>query len=236
MVAGRPHDWFSILGATHPMFSLSQSYTVLSSYRHEWLSVVTCVICLVGCDSGPKHPALTTFDVDEVAQLAMQQLDTESDGQLSRDELRASPGLLGALAELDTNRDRQLSFEELRARLQLYIDARVAIHTFPILVTKGGQPLVGATVKLFPEEFLAAVIEPAEGMTDDAGHVFPSIAVDPELRERGTQGFRSGVYRVEVSKVDDEGKELIPARYNVDSDLGLEIKMEEHMETIRIDL
>ena len=131
---------------------------------------------------------------------------------------------------------RQLSFEELRARLQLYIDARVAIHTFPILVTKGGQPLVGATVKLFPEEFLAAVIEPAEGVTDDAGHVFPSIAVDPELRARGTQGFRSGVYRVEVSKVDDDGKELIPARYNVDSDLGLEIKMEEHMETIRIDL
>ena len=56
------------------------------------------------------------------------------------------------------------------------------------------------------------------------------------LRERGTKGFRSGVYRVEVVKLDNTGKEQIPARYNVDSELGLEIKMEEHMDTIQIDL
>ena len=190
---------------------------------------------MAGC-GGPEHPELTTFNVDEVTQKAMHQLDTDVDGQLNSDELSASPGLANALRELDTNRDQLLSADELRARLQLYISARIAVYTFPILVTYDRRPLRSATIKLFPEDFLAEVIEPAEGVTDDQGYVFPSIELDPELVERGTRGFRSGVYRVEVSKLDDAGNEQIPPQYNVDSELGLEIKMEEHMETIRIDL
>ena len=97
--------------------------------------------------------------------------------------------------------------------------------------------MVGAEVTLDPEDFLADIIEPASGETDEYGTARPSIPLDEEILARGTYGYRSGVYRLRVSKKNAKGDELMPAKYNVKSQLGIEVKMGGHIDgPIRIAL
>lgn len=166
----------------------------------------------------------------------MQTLDSNGDAELSKDELKQCPGLAKARKELDRDNDGTVSKAELQTRLQSYVDEQIAILPIPIVVTYRRKPLIGATVELIPEPFLNEIIEPAQGVTDQSGTVRPSIQVDEAISSRGTYGYRSGVYRVKVSRKDPNGKELIPAKYNQDSMLGIEVKMEEHLMSLRLDL
>ena len=199
------------------------------------LALFCCVLVLIGC--GPrKQVELTTFDAAAVTAQAMQQLDADADGQLNNTELKQAPGLRRSRRDIDSDRDGRISAAELQARFQSYIDQRLAILPYPIEVRLRGAPLTDATIELTPESFLEGVIEPATGKTDQYGVARPSIELDDEIARRGTTGFRSGVYRVKVSKKDGSGDELMPAKYNTDSNLGLEVNMSEHMTSLRLDL
>ena len=178
------------------------------------------------------HPEVLTFNAADVTSQAMQQLDGNQDGKLDKGELKQSPGLLKSQKLIDTDKDGALSTEELQRRLQAYIDEQLAIVKQPIKILRGGRPVRGATVELVPETFMAEIVEPATGETDGDGVVRPSIELDPELTKWGTGGFRSGVYRVKVSKKDQAGKETIPSKYNEQTTLGIEVKMEEHFRMI----
>lgn len=198
-------------------------------------AAITICLAVGGCGQ-PKQVEVTVFDVDAVTTAAMQQLDQDQNEKLSAAELKASPGLRGSRREIDSNRDGQISKEELHSRLQTYVDQRIAILPYPIYVTLRGRPLVGATVVLTPESFLGEVIEPATGETDSYGVVRPTIELDDEIASRGTTGFRSGVYRVSVSQKDAAGNEKLPARFNTESKLGIEVSMREHMSPLKLDL
>jgi hypothetical protein len=193
--------------------------------------------CLVvGC-SKPNHPEVLTFDAAEVTSRAMAQLDSNQDGQLDKDELKQqSPGLYKSRKLVDANRDGSLGKDELQRRLQTYIDEQLAIVPQPISIRSGGRPLAGATVELVPEEFMAEIVEPATGETDGEGIAYPSIELDEEITKWGSGGFRSGVYRVKVSKKNAAGEETIPKKYNVETILGIEVKMEEHFRMIVLNL
>ena len=193
----------------------------------------TCLA--LGC-SGPKHPEIQVFNAVEVTERAMNHLDDDGDGKLSKAELKECPGLFRSRKLIDQDNDNAISSTELQARLQAYLDEQLAIVDRPIHIQRGGRQLTGATVELLPEGFMADIIEPASGTTDERGIVRPSIELDEEIRGVGTRGYRSGVYRVKVSKKDSSGKELLPKKYNKETTLGIEVKQEEHFEPIYLRL
>jgi hypothetical protein len=83
------------------------------------------------------------------------------------------------------------------------------------LITLDGRPLPEATVTLEPEEFLGPGFTACQGVTDQSGRA--SIkGPDPKY-----PGIYLGLYRVKVTK-SVGGRETIPARYNTQTELGLE--------------
>ena len=109
----------------------------------------------------------------------MTTLDSNSDGQLSTTELNAAPGLKYSLEELDTNGDSQLSREEIVTRITLYRDLDVGLTQFICLVTLDRRPLADAEVRIVPESFIGDVIEPATGKSYGNGKVRLDVGGQP---------------------------------------------------------
>jgi len=179
--------------------------------------IVGSLACgLVGCGGGAgvSPPSISP---SEVASKAIKQYDKNGDGELDAAELEDCPALKRALKMIDKNKDGKVSADELTARLTKMNESNVATIGYGCTVTLDKEPLEGATVRLLPEKFMGDAIKPAEGVSDKAGNV-------PLKMEGATQaGVQWGYYRIEVSKKDASGKELIPARYNTNSTLGCEV-------------
>jgi hypothetical protein len=80
-----------------------------------------------------------------------------------------------------------------------------------------------------PEEFMQSVAQPATAITDTHGFAAPIIKAG-EL-----DGAYFGLYRIEVSKKDASGRELVPAEFNARSKLGQELSADNRSaETRRI--
>lgn len=158
--------------------------------------------------------------IDAVAagKLAIQQYDTNGDGQIGGPELDEAPALKASIKNLDANGDKQISGEEITARIEDWQTGRVGKMGLLVLVTRGGRPLEGATVKFVPEKFLGDEIQPAEGVTDELGYADLSVAVDPS-DPTDVRGVQCGLYRVEITK---QGAK-IPAMYNTETGFGQEV-------------
>ena len=182
-----------------------------------WLAVTTAglaSICLLsGCFGGPKLEE-PTFDAQAAAASAMRLYDANSDGQISGNELRESPGLMQAVTEFDTNGDGALSEEEIVVRIEFYAEIRLALAPFSCQVSMDNGPLEGATVRLIPAEFIEGMVNPAEGVTDASGHVAPTVD-DPVAKAEGVTGVNLAFYHVEISLVDSNGKETIRFRSGI---------------------
>ena len=72
-----------------------------------------------------------------------------------------------------------------------------------------------------PEKFLGPNLQPATGTTGEQGLAMLSVAKD-KLPNPNYSGVHVGLYRIEVSK-QNGGSETIPARYNVNTQLGQEV-------------
>src|SRR5207302_8687311 len=84
-------------------------------------------------------------------------------------------------------------------------------------VTLDATPLEGATVTFVPEKFMGPGFEPASGVSDAKG------SVPLTVKDLPAPGVRWGFYRIEVSKKNAAGNELLPARYNTATTLGAEV-------------
>jgi hypothetical protein len=146
----------------------------------------------------------------------MAELDQNRDGALDATELEKSPGLKAALPQMDTGRDGQLSAGEIEARVSAYLAQRTALMPLNLTIRFGGQPLAGATVTLTPEPCLADEIKPATGTTS------PSGVVAPRIEGNQFPGINPGVYRVSIARQDENGQEQLPAKFNVQTVLGIE--------------
>ncbi len=156
--------------------------------------VLSCLaISLAGCPDTPDRIDAPSWDPEGMADTAMSSLDTNSDGQLSQDELAASAGINACWHRFDENGDGQISREELVNRIQLYVDSMVGLSSFNAEVRLDGSPLEGADVRLVPEPFLSSAIEEASGKTGGGGYV--SLQVPGEE----VPGARIGMYRVVVT-------------------------------------
>lgn len=141
--------------------------------------------------------------------------DTNHDGVLSPDELKKCPAIKNALKGF-TGPDGKVTADSIAAELQRIKDTKIGISPVELHVTLDGKDLSGATVTLEPEPFMPS-IAPASGVTNAQGFVSPVI--DPQARPRGVN---PGLYKIRITKVVN-GKETIPARYNKDTELGIEI-------------
>jgi hypothetical protein len=187
------------------------------------LAAICMLAIILGCSRAPKRVPLPDLDPRAAAAKAIEQFDKNADGSLSADEIKQSPAIMSALSQIDTNGDKSVTADELSARMESWLEKRSAVIGVPLQVKLRGQPLVGATVRFVPEEFLGDAARPAEGVTNNTGMARMAHAPEdrPDPNARGG-GVRIGFYRVEIS-YQKNGKELIPEKYNTKTELGQEI-------------
>ena len=91
-----------------------------------------------------------------------------------------------------------------------------------ITVNWQGQPLEGGSIRLIPEEYLGSELREAVGVTDEFGIAHVSIPPENRPTANAPAGVQFGLYQMQISKKID-GKEALPAKYNSDTTLGLEV-------------
>jgi hypothetical protein len=186
----------------------------MTTRRWQW----TLWISLLACTACNQHPSAVVPPpfANDAGKVAIEQYDANSDGLIGGEELTKVPGLKSALARVDTNGDKKISPDEIDQRVESWRQARTGIMAVRLYFKMDGQPLPGAQITLVPEEFLGGAIKPATATTNDAGQAIPYVSQKPE-----EQGVQPGFYKIEVSKKIGD-KELIPARYNSATELGME--------------
>jgi hypothetical protein len=184
--------------------------------RNQGLWVAWAFAMLAGCHSGRELP-VPAFSPEEAGRQALAEYDVNKDGFLDAKELERCPALQNRLKALDLGNDGRLSAAEIAARIAHYQESGVGLTRVSCQVFLDKRPLVGATVTLAPEKFLGGAIRPASGVTDNTGLA--------ELRTEGEDvpGVQCGFYHVQISRKNAKGEEAIPARYNVQTTLGVEV-------------
>jgi hypothetical protein len=175
------------------------------------------LLLMAGCSYGSRRVEMPALSPEEAGKQALAEYDTNRDGFLDAKELERCPALKNSLAELDQNKDGKISAEEIAQRLAGFQATRIGLIAVPVRISLNGAPLAGATVTLKPEKFMGEAVKPASGISDEQGNV--SLHVEGE----SASGTQWGFFRIEVSKKDAAGKELLPPRYNTSTTLGQEV-------------
>lgn len=183
---------------------------------------------IVGCSGKPSRIKAPDLDPKGVAKRAIQRYDQSGDGKLTGEEL--SPALKALLETADEDGDGALSETEILQRLKVHVQSKIGLHDVGGTVLLDGRPLPDATVRFVPDPVLEGIVEPAGGRTDMGGFV------ELEIEGNDLAGVQPGFYRVEVSKTDANNREIIPSRYNVDSELGREVGADALRGGLRIEL
>jgi hypothetical protein len=196
--------------------------------------MIITVAAVLGCSGGPTPVKVPPIQAEEAADAAFSLYDKDGDGLLKKEELSDCPAFQDAMKNnIDKNKDRQLSKDELVGRLSTWVNGGVGASFFSCRVTSRGRPLVGAQVKLIPEAFFGGVIQPAVGTTDRTGRALMSI--DPSNLPEDLQNLRAvqqGHYRVEITHQNAK----IPAKYNTETTLGVEVSFEKGRNSVNFKL
>ncbi len=155
---------------------------------------------VVGC-SLPESGEVRAPEVDSnaAADKALELYDKDSNSMLDQEELRACPGILSALPRYDTNQDQKVDRDELVSRFTTLFSSGVGLMSVGCTLQRAGSPVIGATVRFVPEEFLGESVQAAAGVTDGSGVARMAVPDDklPE-NQRGLKMMQVGVYRVEI--------------------------------------
>jgi hypothetical protein len=148
----------------------------------------------------------------------MEQFDANGDAAVDSEELAKCPPLSKAVASFDADKDGRLTEVEIANGVVALAGPDSAYVSANCTLTFEGRPLVGATVKLRPPDFIGDALPPAEAVTDESGHASPSISSDqmpPQLM--GTPLVYPGLYHVEIT----HPQRPLPGRYNTATELAL---------------
>ena len=179
-------------------------------------SFVVIMVLAFGCSGRPSRLKAPKFDADGAAKAALSLYDTSGDGQLDQDELKACPALGNAIQEIDTNGDESLDQAEIEQRIAFIAGTRTARTALACRVIRGRRPIVGATVRFVPEEFMGDILSEASGQTNESGRA--TIHIQDQMG-----GVTPGFYKVEISRKSSSGKESIDKKYNTETTLGQEV-------------
>jgi hypothetical protein len=188
--------------------------------RPPVVSLLMLWTATAGCSGRPGRVAAPDVDADAAAELAMNEYDRNSDGQLDADELKASPPLVAALPTYDGDGSGSLSQAEIAAGIKLWSERGVGAMALPFTVRLDGRPLEGADVKLIPAAFLGDAVMPASGMADSTGSGSLAIREEdkPSNVPRNLPVVQPGLYSVEIT----HPSRSVPAKFNTSTTLGLE--------------
>jgi hypothetical protein len=176
---------------------------------------------IAGCSDEPAPPPRFQLDPQQAAQEAMKLYDKNADGVLDANELKASPPLWDLLQNLKAqspDHPDTLTAADIAGRLEEWVKSPATILPAMAVVYLDGKPLPKATVTFEPEPFLGPSYHSHQGTTTVGAGI---AQLDPELKAAGN-GIYVGLYRVRISKKVD-GKETLPARYNTETELGVEL-------------
>ncbi len=193
----------------------------LASSRLMAPLLLIALVSWAGCSGAPAriHPA--SVDQSAATEWTFEHCDQDKDGGISKEEALGVPAIERRFSMYDKDKDGKVTPEEFKARLTDIFDPRAALVGAMCQVTLGGRPLEGATVQLVPEEFLAEVIPPAEGVTNERG--LAELEMAPEDVPAGVVSsgglLRPGIYRVIITHPTKD----IPAKYNHATTLGEEV-------------
>ncbi len=187
--------------------------------RFQWRSwsravVALALLTLVGCaGGGPPRESPPGIDPAGSGKAAIDEYDANHDGVISGPELDQAPALKAALSRYAPNGDGKITAETVAGRIEKWQFTGMAIANLSVAFSLDGQKLSGAVIVAEPEHFLGSSIQPATGITDAFGSA--------DLRIKDKFGANYGLYKIRVSKKVRD-KELVPARYNANTELGLE--------------
>jgi len=173
--------------------------------------------CCIGCSNSPA-PLLPPSIDRGAAAAAIAMYDVNSDGGISGDELKKVPALRASLKSIDKDGDGKITANEIENRIAAWKRTGLAIMRLTAQVRRNGQPISDAEVKFVPEQFLGDALRPALGKTDSSGMTGMQISSEPD-----EAGVQLGFYRIQVSKKGPKGEETIPAKYNTESESGVEV-------------
>lgn len=188
-----------------------------------FLVLTLVLVATTGCRY--RLPALKPpkFDPEAAASAAMEAYDTNADGRIDKTELESAPAIRFSLGRIDSDDDDEVTAEELSRMIQeKWIDAGGGVMRVGVIVKLNRRPVSGATVTFEPEDFLGDVIHAASGETDSDGYAPMSMSEEHMPHENVRSGVSPGLYLVRISK-EVNGKELIPAKYNTETILGIEV-------------
>lgn len=186
------------------------------------VSVLVCLLCLVGCIGGNQPSAIEVPDVDpeSAAASAIELYDADGDAALAGAELDKVPAIRDSLKAYDANGDSRVSEDEIAKHLSGIFGYGVSMMQASAVVRLDGRPLPGAKVRMEPEPFLGEGVKPAEGTTGQTGS--SRVVIPDELLpedQRGLNAMHVGLYKVRITHPDRE----IPAKYNSETTLGFEL-------------
>ncbi len=140
--------------------------------------------------------------------------DANQDGKIDAREVLECPGLADARERIDSNKDGAIDAQEIAARINYWINSGTITIDGSAEVYRNGAPLAGAEVIFVPEEFLGPDFLICQGKTNDLGEAYVSGVMGV--------GLYPGIYRIRISKREG-GTETLPAKFNSETELGIEI-------------
>ncbi len=180
------------------------------------LSLGLFVLCQ-GCSHQPARELAPALNPEAAGAAAIAEFDTNRDGVISGSELDRCPALKRAAARIDPTGGGKITAAAIAERIRQWQASKLANINVLIVVRIDGQPLAGATVTAEPEKFLGPTLVAAKAVTDSTGSA--------PLRMTDKPGLHCGFYKLRVSKIAG-GKESVPARYNKESELGIEVALD----------
>jgi hypothetical protein len=184
------------------------------------LLIVLAALLVGGCSGRAGRVSPPDVSADDAAEAAIEAYDQDGDGNLAESELASTPGLAHVMTDYDANGDGMLASDEIAAGVRKWSEGKMGAAPWPFQVKVNGRALEGAIVKLVPEAFLGDAVKPAAGETSRGGRGSLGIAMEdlpPNAPKRPI--VQPGLYRVEIT----HPSLAIPAKYNSESTLGLEV-------------
>lgn len=166
----------------------------------------------------PVHPR--RIDAVAASRAALIEYDTNHDGKIAGKELDKCPGVKAAIDQIDPSGKREATVETIKARIWAWQTSKLGKMFVHCRLLHNGLPLSNAEVKFVPEKFLGPNVVIATGTSDKNGVAVMSLPKLAATKE--SPGVPPGFYRIEITKRDAN----IPARYNKDTILGLEIAID----------
>lgn len=189
--------------------------------------MIVCGLALltsVGCLTKPKAVDVPPYNPGQIASKAMELYDTNKDGKLDADELKACPGMLFSLKgpkSIDTNSDGMIDSGEIQARIQAWIDMKVGL-TCPIVkfVDKKGKvpkDVIGKNVVLTPDPLHEGLLKATTPIAiDENGQCSPSTPDNIDNLSGMSYGFFT--IKIEGTSYDNLGVEIFDGAKEEDTD------------------